>query len=167
MELTVTEITHNGHVVVDSPAGKEKYIGYTVEQAHNMYVEKYRLFYCVACNQYLQMKQSGGTGYGTVPGTENKKCYACIGVADQQELEEATIGQRFTHYLSKKDGVWYVGNWPASWQVPVHVWTGKHNIARVQYFTNFKVGKNYFSGRTVGDNTQICHITCIKKPKNF
>ncbi|NJO63177.1 MAG: hypothetical protein HC836_34650 [Richelia sp. RM2_1_2] len=120
-------------------------------------------FHCIVCQQDKPVNKAGGTGYGR--NKDGKTCYACIGILDKQALENAKIGDKFTHYLAKKKGEDYytVCNWPGTWSTgKLYVRKGYHNIARYRYDVWFTVGKNRFHGVTFGDMTQICHIRCIK-----
>ncbi len=126
-----------------------------------------QVFNCSKCGLLKPVQTSGGTGYGVDRKTDAKTCYACIGEEDQKELENAVIGDKFTHYLTNSNNEGYqVTNWPGSWKTgKLHCRKGRHNIAGCRYDVWFKVGKNYFHGVTFGNMTQICHIKCVKNPK--
>jgi len=117
-------------------------------------------FVCSQCETEKEAKQDGGTGYALLYG--KKVCYECCGKNDLNELNNATIGAKFTHYLVVRDGKYFVTNWPGTFSHPVTVSIGRHNIAGKRYDSWFKVGKNRFHGVTFGDWTQIHHIKCIK-----
>ena len=119
-----------------------------------------QLFKCHDCEKEIVRTSPYLPGYGTNKG--DKICYACCGIRDKKEMETA---DRFLLYLTKNARDEYeVCNWPGTLRFPAHVHTGKHNLARVQYFVRFKdhTGAEW-SGRVVGDNTQICHCRRLKK----
>lgn len=117
---------------------------------------------CSVCGN--ECKHSGiGTGYGTDRKTGEKTCYQCIGLMDEKQLSEAKIGDRFTHYLTKNDGNYFICNWPSSMKFRVYgVRKGSHNIARSRYDVNFSRGGKNFIGTNYGENSEVLHIRCIK-----
>ena len=120
-----------------------------------------KTFVCTQCQKEKEGKQDGGTGYG-VYRDGSKICYQCIGENDLKELQIASKGQKFTFYLVKRDGQYFVTNWPGTFSHPVTVSIGRHNMAGKRYDTWFKIGQNSFHGVTFGDWTQIHHVKRIK-----
>lgn len=104
-----------------------------------------------------------GTGYGTDRNTGVKTCYTCIGKNDERALSGANVGDKFTHYLTKKGGEYFVCNWPSSMKFRVYgVRKGRHNMAGSRYDVNFSRGGKNFIGTNYGEDSQILHIRCIK-----
>ena len=98
------------------------------------------------------------TGYGVSP--DNKKvCYACCAKADLQTMKETG---KITLYLTKKDGVWIVSNWPGSLTFPCHVHEGRHNIAGTRHDAWFNAPDGRYWGVRYGGNSDFCHCKRIK-----
>jgi len=119
-------------------------------------------FLCSTCKQTLPVQTNGGTGYGRLPDG-SLVCYHCIGIQDGHALANAKKGEKFIYYLSSRDGVHEISNWPGTFrQLVGHIVKGKHNMARVRYDFWFRFSNRKFWGVQYGDNTQIAHIRCVE-----
>lgn len=124
-------------------------------------METRELTICSCCGKVCET-DGNGTGYGE-DEHGNKYCYKCCGDRDKQALADAKIGDKFIFYLTfDQRGNGTVSNWPGTYQKSVWVRIGKHNIARRRYDCWFKEGVNNFHGVRFGDNTEVCHVKCIK-----
>jgi hypothetical protein len=122
-------------------------------------------FTCSVCKLIkTEPEDSCTAGYGT-DKQGNKICFDCIGKQEREEMKNAKPGQRFTMYLTDKDGNKTVSNWPGTVKIPVyysrkswHNFTGKNG--RTDVWFNFE-GKHFW-GYSIGDFTQIVHIKAVK-----
>ena len=117
-------------------------------------------FICSKCKQEIIHNSDFTTGYGVNENGE-KVCFACCGEVDKAHMIEHG---KDTLYLSKKEDHYYVCNWPDTLSFPVKwMWKGRHNMASVAYFVRFIGPDNkIWSGKQIGDNTQICHVKRTK-----
>lgn len=143
----------------------------------NVWEDAYdRLLVCADCGLPIKRPaNSCSTGYGTMPEAQEVVCYDCCGKRDLAELQNAKPGDKFTFYLIKEKngdghiptGCWVATNWPGTWKHVVFPRVGNHNWAGVRRDVWFSVGKpdgsrNYFHGIQYGDDSEICHVTCLK-----
>jgi hypothetical protein len=120
-------------------------------------------FRCAMCGEVKPVQTNGGTGYGY--GFEGKLkdkpvCYECCGKLDRERMEHDGVA---TMYLTKRDGRWFVTNWPGTLAFPAGVQVGRHNMAGKRYDAWFTMGGFQWHGVTYGDNTQICHCKRTKE----
>lgn len=117
-------------------------------------------FTCSKCKEYKIHKSDFTTGYGQRSGTNEIVCYECIGEEDAEALGNARLGEKFTHYLSGTT----ISNWPGSFKIEIRgpIKVGRHNMAGRRYDVWFTFRGKNFHGTKFGDNTEICHIKCIK-----
>ena len=88
--------------------------------------------HCVKCGEafYPHHFHDNGvpfdTGYGIMPN-DDRVCFACCAINDLKDLKE--IGKADL-YLIKKEGQWYICNWPGTLKIgPVYTKQGHHNWA--------------------------------------
>lgn len=118
--------------------------------------------YCTKCGKEYT-PEGIAAGYGAMPETGEKVCFACCGELDKQQLLNAKPGNKFCFYLTVEgEGSYYVTNWPGSFKIRVFPRKGYHNIAGVRYDFWFWFGHNIFHGVRYGNNTEIAHIRCLK-----
>ena len=118
--------------------------------------------YCTKCGKECT-PEGIAAGYGVMPETGEKVCFACCGELDKQQLLNAKAGDKFCMYLTgNTQHGYYVSNWPGSFNIRVYPRKGRHNIAGVRYDFWFEFGNNAFHGVQYGDNTQVAHIRCLK-----
>lgn len=119
--------------------------------------------YCSKCGKECT-PEGIAAGYGVMPETGEKVCFACCGELDKQQLLNAKPGDKFYLYLTRDSkGSYYVTNWPGSFKIPVCPSMGYHNIAGDRYDFWFSVGDHKFHGVRYGKNAEIAHIRCLKK----
>lgn len=119
-----------------------------------MKTERVNKFTCDICKKEIEYTSDITTGYGTNKDGQ-KCCYACCAEADKQYMKE---NGKICLYLTKKDGHYFVGNWPDSLSFSVyHIRIGRHNIAGKRYDVWFNFDGKTWHGVTYGDNTQICY----------
>lgn len=88
-------------------------------------------------------------------------CYACCAEIDRRALSNAKIGQKFSMYLNVKTQE--LNNWPGTFKIRLHyVKRGRHNLAGVRFDVWFGYAGKNFHGTSYGNNTDVCHIKCIK-----
>jgi hypothetical protein len=132
----------------------------TINQNHHTMKKQVK---CSKCKKVI-LSDGFATGYG-ITAKGKKVCYSCIGEMDRDEMSNAKKGDKFTMYLTMKDGKAKVGNWPSSFVIPVgYVRKGRHNFAGVRYDVWPRINGREFHGVQYGDNTQICHLRCISSP---
>lgn len=118
--------------------------------------------YCIKCGKECIL-EGIWAGYGVMPETGEKVCYACCGELDKQRLLNAKPGDKFYMYLTgNMQYGYYVFNWPGSFKIKVFPRKGSHNFARARYDFWFYFGNKAFHGVQYGDNTQVAHIRCLK-----
>lgn len=130
---------------------------------------------CSICNNVIPPPPEGSisTGYGILPGTDNKVCYACCAELDRQRMREEG---KITLYLDcerwaeqRRKGstmracMGSVKNWPGSLSIPCHTRCGNHNIARSRYDVWFKFEGYEWWGVSYGEDTQLVHCKRTKK----
>ena len=116
--------------------------------------------YCSRC--HAECRPDGiGTGYAALESGE-KICYDCAAAIDRERLLNAKPGDKFYMYLVNAHGDNYVTNCLGTLKIRVYPKKGRHNIACYRYDVWFAVGKNSFHGVNYGENTQICHVKCLK-----
>lgn len=116
------------------------------------------IFTCAQCGQTKVHNSGCSTGYGRNERDE-KICFACCGENDGKALEELKPKEKFCLYFDSKG----ITNWPGTLRIsPMHVRTGRHNIARTQTTVYFKYKGHSFTGKQYGNNSQILHIQKTK-----
>jgi len=128
---------------------------------------------CDKCKKEI-IQESCFTGYG-VNSAGEKLCYACCGELDTQELASLKLGEKMTLYLVNNNDearhnvgashieAW-VTNFPNTLNIPIYtLHKRKHNFAGVQNYVYFKFKGNFYMGRQVGNNNELCRITRIKQ----
>lgn len=140
----------------------------------NVWEDEYgRLLVCADCGLPIKRPaNSCSTGYGMIAETQEVVCYDCCGKRDLADLQRAKPGDKFTFYLTsdpddEREGLMAVTNWPGTFKRYVFPRIGRHNWAGVRRDVWFSVCKpdgsrNYFHGVQYGDDSEICHITCLK-----
>lgn len=119
-------------------------------------------FHCDYCQQDVTVDHyEFTTGYGR-DRDDKKICYECCAKQDAAYmLEKGEI----TLYLSKDDrSNWMITNWPASLKFPViTLWHGRHNLAhRITFVRFFGPDGKVWSGKQVGEFTELCHCKATK-----
>jgi len=108
------------------------------------------------------------TGYG-IDAEGHKNCFACCGELDSKRM---ATEERITLYLSKQEGAWYVENWPGSLKFRATVSISKRGHfsplsgymeRRDAHFVDHH--GTVWHGRSIGDNTQLCHCRKIKSKR--
>lgn len=120
------------------------------------------VFTCHVCGETKVHVSKITTGYG-IDADGHKVCFACCGKADAEMMRR---DGRMTLYLTRIPGTFRfrVSNWPDSLSFPVSVaWGGKHNLGGRVTFVRF-IGPDgaVWSGRQVGDNSQLCYCRRTK-----
>lgn len=153
------------HAEIDAAMRDPKGFRFTVEW-------KGSTFRCCDCGKDVELKFSGGTGYGQAKQDSPMFCYPCGGIRMRNDMIR---DGRATLYLVEREGEYRPGVAPFK-QRFVTDWTGelnfqvkryvrsRHNMARWRYDVWF-YGPNatIWHGYTVGDNTEICHCKRIKR----
>jgi hypothetical protein len=131
-------------------------------------------FTCHDCQQHIvHDKDDCTTGYAIlcdkIDGGKRKICFACCAKRDKKEMIESGHSKRLPLYLGKgKDENWEVSNWPGTLRFPVKArWTGNHNwyhVGKIEYVRFIGPDKKVWSGKCVGDWTQIVHCKRTKLP---
>jgi hypothetical protein len=124
-------------------------------------------FYCDYCKQEItQYHYDFTSGYG-VDKDGKKCCYTCCANWDKEDMIQhgnAMLYLDVGNQPERNKGRiylqnWTISNWPSSLKFEnVIGWTGRHNWGLRVYFARF-IGPDgkVWSGRTIGDNTQIFH----------
>lgn len=117
---------------------------------------------CADCGKpFPVQRESCGTGYGTYEG--KKICYACCAVRDRKALMGLKGREQLHLYLTKKDGKFFVSNWPGTLKIAVdYAWEGRHNFAGCRTDVGFTLGGKKFCGTQYGTMTEICHVRAKK-----
>jgi hypothetical protein len=120
---------------------------------------------CCECHKEIAPPPQGSitTGYG-INEKGQPVCYACCAVQDHKWMDETgkrdlyLTGLQFYAEGKGLQSACEVTNWPGSLRFSAHVHKGRHNWAGVVYNVWFldNHGREWY-GRTVGNNTQICH----------
>lgn len=89
----------------------------------------------------------------------NVICWDCAGMRDLGRMLLDGNSRSLPLYLSRKDGVWTVANWPGTLTfMPYAIRKGQHNIARVREDVWFNGPDGYvWHGVLYGEWTQIVH----------
>lgn len=121
---------------------------------------------CTVCKQ-TKTYTGLGSGYGE-DSEGNKVCYECCGKQDKEWMQkEGKILLYLTTEPAWKGagyGTAYISNWPDSLKFTGRYRRGRHNIARYQYNVKFTGPDGFiWTGRTVGDMTQVCHCRRTKQ----
>ena len=118
-------------------------------------------FYCSDCKTHKPRQKEGGTGYA-VKRNGHKVCYACCALADVKRMDR---DGKTVLYLTMENGKNKVTNWPSTLKFEnLYVSKGRHNWGLNRYdvwFTDHRGSQ--WHGRTIGDNTQICHCKRTKE----
>lgn len=121
---------------------------------------------CENCGNLLPLHAKGycgGSGYGVWrndDGTESKHCYVCCSRDERYYMVKHGKG---ILYDVNFDGR-ILSDWPGLLRFyPRERWSGYHNMAGRQYYRRFRGPDGYvWTGRRIGDNTQIVHVRRTK-----
>lgn len=109
-------------------------------------------FTCHNCQCRKPVQTSGGTGYATTDG--GLLCYQCCAIGDA--LTMAATGKVVLYFTRTKNGDNSISNWSGTLKfLPGAVRVGRHNMARVQRTVYFGAFGELWSGRVVGDNSEL------------
>lgn len=122
---------------------------------------------CDDCGKpFPVQRETCGTGYATYKdkdGVEKKICYACCAVRDRKALMGLKGREQYHLYLTKKDGKFFVSNWPSTLKIPVdYAVEGRHNLAGTRTDVGFTLDGKKFYGTQYGSMTEICHVRAKK-----
>lgn len=132
--------------------------GYAIPVVHTS-----NLFHCSVCGEdKTHPADSCSTGYAS-SDSGKKTCFDCMGKRDTIELLDMKPGQRWALYMTVKDGIRRVSNWPGTFSRPVDcLRISRHNWGLKRYDVWFTVQGERFHGYQIGDNTDICHVRKLK-----
>lgn len=115
-------------------------------------------FTCHNCGQTKPINYAGGTGFARYLRAMDdfKLCYQCCAIGDALTMAGSDSIVLYLH-----DGK--VSNWPGTLSfVPSSITKGRHNMARFQYSVRFTAFGNEWTGRQVGDQTEILRCRRVK-----
>ena len=117
---------------------------------------------CSDCGKpFPVQRETCGTGYATYEGA--KICYACCAVRDRKALMGLKGREQYHLYLTKKDGKFFVSNWPSTLKIPVdYAVEGRHNLAGTRTDVGFTLDGKKFYGTQYGSMNEICHVRAKK-----
>jgi hypothetical protein len=134
-------------------------------------------FTCIDCKQFIIHESNSTTGYAEMWNKETKEydkkvCFACCALRDITEMIESGHSKRLPLYLTKgAEGNYFVSNWPGTLRFSVKSrWTGNHNwyhVGKVEYVRFIGPDKKVWSGKCVGDWTQVVHCKRTKLTSCF
>lgn len=104
------------------------------------------------------------TGYGiTTDGSV--VCFDCCGTRDREKLLALNPGESMAMYLTRDaDGAGEVTNWPGTFRIRIHATRrGRHNFAGSRTDVWFPFGGNAYHGVQYGSNTDVIHVTRVKR----
>lgn len=106
-------------------------------------------------------RETCGTGSATYDG--KKVCYACCAIRDRKALMGLKGREQYHLYLTKKDGKFFVSNWPGTLKIAVdYAVEGRHNLAGTRTDVGFTLDGKKFYGTQYGSMTEICHVRAKK-----
>lgn len=117
---------------------------------------------CADCGKpFPVQRESCGSGAGTYEG--KKVCYACCAIRDRKALMGLKGREQYHLYLSKKDGKFFVTNWPGTLKIAVdYAVEGRHNLAGTRTDVGFTLDGKKFYGTQYGTMSEICHVRAKK-----
>lgn len=118
---------------------------------------------CADCGKpFPVQRDTCGSGCGIIDG--KKVCYACCAVRDRKALMGLKGREQYHLYLTKKkDGKYYVMNWPGTLEIAVdYAWEGRHNFAGTRTDVGFTLDGKKFYGTQYGSMSEICHVRAKK-----
>jgi len=118
---------------------------------------------CADCGKpFPVQRDTCGRGCGIIDG--KKVCYACCAVRDRKALMGLKGREQYHLYLTKKkDGKYYVINWPGTLEIAVdYAWEGRHNFAGTRTDVGFTLDGKKFCGTQYGTMSEICHVRAKK-----
>jgi hypothetical protein len=118
-------------------------------------------FFCDHCQKTVENTSTIGTGYG-IHENGHKVCYQCCGDIDRDDMIKAKVGERFSMYLCRENGLNVVQNWCGTLKRNCHISISRHNWGLKRYDAWFKVNGECFWGYNIGENTQILHVRKVK-----
>ena len=125
----------------------------------------YTSFFCDTCKQTKLHKDYYTTGYGTyTDGT--KSCFACCAVLDRTAMWKDGNSKGLPLYLTLKDGIGTVSNWPGTLTYRIY---GKTTVDRGRFgqktiYFRFHGPDGYaWTGFQAGRWTQIAHCKRTKE----
>lgn len=116
------------------------------------------IFVCDNCKRTITHESTVSTGYAT--NKENEKiCFACCGLHDEQEFRALKPGEKIYFYFDGEK----LTNWPGTFKItPYHTRNGKHNIGRTRVDAWFKFNHNLYHGVQIGEWNQVMKVTRVK-----
>lgn len=111
-------------------------------------------FTCSQCLEHKTHTSDFTTGYGRDPETNKIICFDCAGENDAYALQNLKPKESIYLYLIKREGKYFLANWPSSFEIPIHRVTEGHN--RIDIAFTYK--GYWYSGYQKGDDNQICKV---------
>jgi hypothetical protein len=120
-------------------------------------------FKCFACKKSITNHSEFTTGYG-LDEHGHKICFFCCAILDKEIMD---MEGKISLYLCRKDGKYYVTNWPGTLSFNVRESKiGMHNLAKRRtdvWFIDHNSDK--WHGVSYGEFTQVCHCRRINDPE--
>ena len=122
----------------------------------------------VICDRCGEECHSDGFSAGYAISSDWKRyCFKCCGEIAMEKLKKMKQREKIILYLIQtRENRWEITNWTGTFRIPVFISKGRHNFAGVRYDCKFEFNGHRFHGVCYGNDTQVCHIKCLKAKEN-